>query len=178
MHVDAFAGAAWRHPRHRTLEAAIAWSYDLLSPLEAITLQRLSVFADCFSIDHACQVIAYGQLDARAARLAIITLSQKSLLICRTDREPADYRLLDTTRHFATTRLGSAQDRAALAHSHARFLLHRLREVEPTILSLAGGQGRHRNWSRMCGRRSNGPGATGMRSILQSISPWREKASG
>jgi predicted ATPase len=32
-------------PRHRTLRAAIDWSYDLLSPLEQVMLHRLSIFA-------------------------------------------------------------------------------------------------------------------------------------
>lgn len=128
-------------PRHRTLEATIAWSYDLLSPLEALALQRLSIFAGSFSLEDACQVIAYGDLDTRSARLAIITLSQKSLLTGRTDCDPPDYRLLETTRHFAAGRLASAEEREELARRHAHVLLQKLKGLEPTILSLAGGKG-------------------------------------
>jgi predicted ATPase len=128
-------------PRHRTLEAAIGWSYDLLSESEALTLQRLSVFADSFTLDDACQVITYGRLDTRTARLAIIALARKSLLNCRIDHEPAVYRLLETTRHFAAARLPGIQDHDELALSHADFILNRLRALEPTILTLVGGKG-------------------------------------
>ncbi|WP_343615336.1 winged helix-turn-helix domain-containing protein [Novosphingobium sp.] len=128
-------------PRHRTLEAAIGWSYDLLSESEALTLQRLSVLADSFTLDDACQVITYGRLDTRTARLAIIALARKSLLNCRIDHEPAVYRLLETTRHFAAARLPGIQDHDELALSHADFILNRLRVLEPTILTLVGGKG-------------------------------------
>jgi non-specific serine/threonine protein kinase len=46
-------GAADRPARHRTMRAAVSWSYDLLGPREQALFRRLSVFAGGFSFDAA-----------------------------------------------------------------------------------------------------------------------------
>ena len=42
-----------RAKRHRTLEATIAWSYELLEPAEQLVFQRLSVFLGGFTLSAA-----------------------------------------------------------------------------------------------------------------------------
>ena len=42
--------------RHRTLDAAVQWSYDLLDPAEQVVFQRLSVFVGGFSAGGRCGV--------------------------------------------------------------------------------------------------------------------------
>ena len=51
-------GEVDRAPRQRTIEAAIEWSYHLLSPTERNVFNRLAVFAGSFDIDAATGVIA------------------------------------------------------------------------------------------------------------------------
>ena len=45
-----------RPARHRSLDATLSWSYDLLRLEEAVVLQRLSVFAGSFGLDAAERV--------------------------------------------------------------------------------------------------------------------------
>jgi predicted ATPase len=47
-------------PRHRTLKAAIDWSYDLLSPDEAAVFRRLAVFAGSWSLK-AAESVCVGE---------------------------------------------------------------------------------------------------------------------
>ncbi len=54
------AGTRTQLPRHRTLRAAIDWSYDLLTPIEQALLRRLSVFSGGFGLE-AVEAICAGQ---------------------------------------------------------------------------------------------------------------------
>jgi predicted ATPase/DNA-binding NarL/FixJ family response regulator len=126
-------------PRHRTLRAAIDWSYDLLTPIEKILLRRLAVFAD-WSLDSAEQVCAdthpEGGREA-AAELAEqdifdlhVSLADKSLIIAEDDQHrkgATRYRMLDTIREYASERLAEAGEDDLL---HARFRDYVVCEVE------------------------------------------------
>ncbi|WP_027684209.1 winged helix-turn-helix domain-containing protein [Rhizobium leguminosarum] len=117
-------------PRHRTLDAAIAWSYDTLAPDEASTLQRLSVFADAFSMEQALDMVAFDDLHRNAATLAIISLAQKSLLNVDDRGRGLTYRILETTRTFAASQIAGEAERTRIGLSHARHILQRLYDLD------------------------------------------------
>jgi predicted ATPase/DNA-binding SARP family transcriptional activator len=89
------------HPatdRHRTLEATVDWSYQLLDSDGQRMLRFLSVFANGFTVDAA------GAVSDGADPIAILTtLVDKSLVVW--DPDAARYRLLETIRAFARARL-------------------------------------------------------------------------
>lgn len=114
--------------RHRTLDAAIAWSYDTLTSSEATTLRRLSIFADAFTMEAALEVVVFGVLDRSSAELAIVSLAQKSLLNVSFRIQAPEYRLLDTTRVFAASRLGIEDEMRDASASHAQYVLKRMPE--------------------------------------------------
>jgi predicted ATPase/DNA-binding winged helix-turn-helix (wHTH) protein len=120
-------------PRHRTLDAAIAWSYDWLDRSEALALQRLSVFPTTFSLAGALQVIGFGELTPAAAKAAIVSLARKSLISVNGDGQAAQYRLLDTTRAFAWSR-ASIEDARQAHENHAAYVLARLEERSANVL--------------------------------------------
>lgn len=110
-------------PRHQTLRAAFDWSHDLIPEVEKAVLRRLSAFVAPFSRSDA-QAIATGlEIDAETVVEALAQLVSKSLVVADTARTPTRYRLLDTTRAYARTKLGEAQEVATTARRHALHFL-------------------------------------------------------
>jgi predicted ATPase len=111
--------------RQRTLEATIAWSYELLDAEEQRAFRALSVFAGGCTLEAAEQV-------AGADLELIESLLDKSLLRHRLDEAGQDrYWMLETIREFAAERLDERGEREALAHRHAEWhseLAERLQE--------------------------------------------------
>ncbi len=107
--------------RHQTLEAAIAWSYELLRPPTQQLLARLTVFEGPFTVTAAEGICADPQLPAEAVLELLDDLVDRSLV--QTVGEPigpARHALLQTIRSFARSRLDAPAE-VALAAAHARW---------------------------------------------------------
>ena len=92
-----------RLPRHQTLEAALAWSHDLLDERDRTVLRRLSLFPASFSLE-AAEAVA-GTDDVVDA---LGSLVEKSLVQITDDDEQFRYRLLETVRMYARAKLSEA----------------------------------------------------------------------
>jgi predicted ATPase/DNA-binding CsgD family transcriptional regulator len=101
-------------PRHRTLRATIDWSHDLLAPDEQMLLRRLSVFAG-WSLEMAEQVCADDGLPAAQVLNLLAGLAEKSLVELEPDvLGQSRYRMLETIRDYAASRLAEAGETSAL----------------------------------------------------------------
>ena len=119
-------------PRHRTLRAALDWSYNLLSDAESAALCRLSVLTGRFALDAAVAVICCNDdVSPHEAVETIANLVAKSL-ISTDNTAPAQvrYHLLDTTRAYASTKLAERGDGDTVARHHAKFFLDALAQVD------------------------------------------------
>ena len=111
-------------PRHRTLRAVVAWSWDLLSDAEQTLVERLAVFpagATPQSAEAVCR---------EADVLDLLTsLVDKSLL------QPSDhrYRMLETIREYGQERLAERGELEAVRDLHARYFADLLSEAEPHL---------------------------------------------
>ncbi len=108
--------------RHRTLQAAIDWSYNLLAPDERQLFDRLSIFAGPFSLAAVEHVCAWG--DVAEVLQPLARLVEKSLVIAttrETGRE-TEYRLLDTLRDYADARLRQRNEYDELRRRHAEWI--------------------------------------------------------
>jgi tetratricopeptide (TPR) repeat protein len=94
-------------PRQRTLEAALSWSFDLLSPRERALLERIAVFPAGFDVAAAQAVGADADLAPERALPVLAELVEKSLVTAELE-DDVRYRLLATVRTFALER--SRQD--------------------------------------------------------------------
>ena len=108
-------------PRHRTLRAALDWSYDVLSEPERAVLRRLGIFMGGFTLDAACAVVADPGLLRGDVIDAVAELVEKSLAVVETTETEPRLRLLETTRAYALERLAESGERKAVAHRHAEY---------------------------------------------------------
>ena len=90
-------------PHHRTVRAAVEWSYQLLDPAEQRAFRSLAVFVGGFDADAAASVAPGLSLDVLAR------LVDKSLVaVAESARGRTRYRLLETVREYASELLVAA----------------------------------------------------------------------
>ena len=108
--------------RQRTLEATIAWSYDLLGGAAQQVFAHLSVFAGTFSFD-AAEAVVGADLEQLTA------LVDASLLKPRGDSR---FLMLETIREFARNRL-TDDDATLLPTRHAAYFLELAERAAPQL---------------------------------------------
>jgi predicted ATPase len=111
-------GSHRAHERHRTLQAAVAWSYDLCSDDERLVFRRLGVFPASFDLQAAEAAVGESRIGIVGC---VLRLVERSLVMFEPDS--GRYRLLETLRQFAVDRLGEAAETPAAAERHARYFL-------------------------------------------------------
>ena len=105
--------------RHRTLEAAVSWSYDLLDDPARRLFLRLSVFESGATAVAAEATCADAQLPREDVLGRLEELVDRSLVVTTTDPVgPARHDLLQSLRSFARSRLPE-HERDELAARHA-----------------------------------------------------------
>jgi len=114
--------------RQQTMNATVAWSYQLLSPGEQRAFRRFGALPRRFSVKAAAAVLA-GHEGAPAARDetlgALARLIDKSLLL-RTETSVATrplYRMLETVRAYAARELTAAGERDDALEALARYCI-------------------------------------------------------
>ena len=115
-------------PRHRTMRAAIQWSYDLLGDDEARLFRQLSIFASGFSVQ-AVAALLFGDgqespsEDELLEKLAILT--DKSLIRrCRSFRQDGKelrFELLSTLHSFAREKLQESDEWSGLKYDYIKY---------------------------------------------------------
>jgi predicted ATPase/DNA-binding winged helix-turn-helix (wHTH) protein len=123
--------------RHETLNAMLDWSYSLISEREKVVLCRLSVFVGDFTFAAAGSVASESEVDDADVIDAVVSLVAKSLISTTVINESTYYRMLDTTRAYAATKLAERGEADRIARRHAIFY-SRFLEHDEIIQSLFG----------------------------------------
>lgn len=108
-----------RLPHHRTLEAAIDWSFDHLNSDQQTLLKRLPVFVGGWTLAAAEAVCVGGAIDRLDVLPLLDDLVDRSLVSISADVSQVRYRLLETVHAYAASR--DPMNVATLADAHARF---------------------------------------------------------
>jgi predicted ATPase len=110
--------------RHRTLLAAVEWSYDLLPDHEKRLSERTSVFSGTFDLDAAESVCSGDPIQTRDVLDLLTRLAEKSLIV--TDNgsgAPAvRYRLLKTLCAFGHIKLMERGEEKFMRKNHPGIL--------------------------------------------------------
>ena len=110
-------------PRQQTLQALIDWSYGLLSDAEKLLLTRMTVFSGGTTLDPIVAVVADAAIPKEDVADLLLSLVEKSLVHADPIDGDTRYRLLESTRYYASERLGPApaMHRRHAEHFAARF---------------------------------------------------------
>ena len=100
-------------PRHRTLQATLDWSYELLTEAERMVLRRLAIFAGSFTLQAAEQIAADDKVSVSEVVDCVANLIEKSLVIGGVIDTTVRYRLLETTRRHQLRARGNPRDHHA-----------------------------------------------------------------
>ena len=112
-----------RDDHHRTLRAAIDWSYELLSSQEQTMLRRLAIFSSS-SIDCVEAICAFGEIQQAQILDLLGLLVSKSLVISETlTHSQARYRMLESVREYAKEKLDEAGETEILHDRHLEYFM-------------------------------------------------------
>lgn len=117
-------GSRTAPPRQQALEAALDWSYDLLTDAERTLFNRLSVFRGGFTLEAAEGVCGDG---------AVANLVSKSLVLMDAQVTPARYGLLETVRAYGRRKLLASGEEPAVLARHRAWYLRWAEQVEPML---------------------------------------------
>jgi len=106
--------------RHRSLHAAIDWSYELLDPATRRAFRRLSVLAGPFTASMAAAVC---ETSVDAVLRVLVELAAKSLVVVAGGPQPARFRLLEAIRFYGREALTEAGELHAAQERLTRWLI-------------------------------------------------------
>jgi len=110
-------------PRHRTLQAAIEWSHDLLTEAEQICLRRLAIFAGGCTLEAAEAVCPGSPLAPELVFQTVTSLVDRSLLTAEERLGSMRYGMLESIHQFARQKLEDAGEGAELSRRLLGWLL-------------------------------------------------------
>ncbi|HEX6034602.1 MAG TPA: tetratricopeptide repeat protein, partial [Anaerolineales bacterium] len=124
------SGSRTAFPRHRTLQAAIDWSYDLLSHKEQILFGRLAVFVGGWTLGEARAICSGDGIEPDEILDLLTYLVDKSLVIVDKQGGEPRFQMLETIREYAGKKLPELNE---LRNHHLDFYMKLGEEIEPKL---------------------------------------------
>ena len=128
-------GSRMALPRHRTLKAAMDWSFDLLTDVERALFVRLSVFAGSFDLEAVETVCTGGGVDGVDVLDLLSRLIDRSLVVLEESPAEARYRMLDTVQQYAQERLVEEDPSGAIRGRHRTYVLALAERLAPMLFA-------------------------------------------
>ncbi len=115
-------GARTALSRHRTLQAALDWSYEMLGSAERALLHRLSVFSGSWTLEAAEGICAGREVERAEVASGVTRLVSRSFVEWERPAQ-ARYRLLETVREYARLKLIESGEAEELGRRHRDWYL-------------------------------------------------------
>jgi predicted ATPase len=130
--------------RQQTMNATVAWSYQLLGPSEQRVFRRLGALPGRFAMDAAAAVLAGREASAASDEVlvAVAGLIDKSLLLRAETSVPARpmYQMLETVRAYAALELVACDERDDALEGLARYCTREAALAGEELLGPAQGE--------------------------------------
>ena len=117
--------------RHQTLEATVAWSYDLLETEERRIFRACGAFVGGFTaeaVGHVCEDVA-SDMEVTLAQLAAKSLIRVAEVASETPR----FWLLETIRRYAADQLAPHGELAEVRARHAEYYLRLAEDLQSSL---------------------------------------------
>lgn len=122
-------------PRHRTMEATLDWSHDLLTGPERLLFRRLAVFRGGWTLEAAEEVCADAAIEGASIFPLVGRLVEQSLVAVEQRPGRARYRMLETVHAYALARLEAAGEGATLRARHLAWCRALAGQAWPELIS-------------------------------------------
>ena len=120
-------------PRHRTLRAAIDWSYDLLTEPEQILFRRLGVFRGGWRLE-AAEAVCSGDIEAHAVLDLLTSLMDKSLVAVEEGENGASrFHMLETIREYSNEKLRQSDEDSRIRECHLHYYADLVESPKPHL---------------------------------------------
>ena len=127
-------GSRTATPRQQTLEASIAWGYELLDDDERALARRLSVLRG-FTLEAAEAVACDDAADRYGVLDLLARLVDKSFVQVECERGEDRYRMLESVRQFLQARLVESGEADAVRARHFAYFLDLAERLAPHLAS-------------------------------------------
>ena len=107
--------------RHRSLNAAMSWSYSLLAGTESSLLRRLSCFVGGFTAEAAAAICTDDDITEDDVRVMLHALVDKSLVGFNDVLGGGRFQLLETVRQYLVRKLDDAEETVIYRSRHGLF---------------------------------------------------------
>lgn len=118
-------------PRHRTLRAVIAWSWELLSEHERTVAERVSILPGGVTPASVTALCAGTAVSAAEIPELLAGLVDRSLLQLAPD--PGRYRMLETLREYGTDRLAETGDLGTVRDLAVGYFAQLMARCDPQL---------------------------------------------
>ena len=125
------SGPSTRPERHRTLEAAVDWSYTSLDPVARLAFRQLAVFAGGWDAEGAVAVVVAE--DGGDTFSTIEQLVDASLVMFEETDGGVRYRLLETLRTYGMEKLRESGELEAISRRHLAWCQSVASEAERNL---------------------------------------------
>lgn len=129
-------GSRTAGPRHRTLRAVVAWSWDMLDEEERRMAEWLAVFPGLITARSAGRLAGLDPPVPASVQDTLAALVDKSLLQVVSEDEQ-EYRMLETIREYGLQRLAEEGRLDEVRAEYAEFFLRLLEDAGPGLRSAA-----------------------------------------
>lgn len=123
--------------RQQTMEATIAWSYDLLTEEERVLYRRLAVFSGTFTLDAAEAVCGDEAVELLEG---LTSLVDKSLVRQDDTDDVPRFSMLQTIREYGLARLKESGEAERFGRRHAAFFANLAETIEREAFARGPGQ--------------------------------------